>query len=173
MAHSYSHLFNIPCTGLRFFTVYGPWGRPDMAPMLFTKAIIEGQSIKVFNNGDMARDFTYIDDVVEVIIRLLDKPAHAASSFNRSNPNPSSSSSPHITYNVGNNKTIKLMDFITTLEKELNIEAKKVFEEMQPGDVKITSADTNSIELFTGFKPKTTIQYGVNKFINWYKDFYK
>ena len=173
LAHSYSHLYNIPSTGLRFFTVYGPWGRPDMAPMIFTKSIFSKQKIKIFNNGDMFRDFTYIDDVVEIIFRLIKRPATKNQYFDKNNPDPATSWAPFRIFNIGNNKPILLMKFIEALEKEIGIEAEKEFLEMQPGDVQLTSANTNSVELFTGFKPNTDIQVGVRNFVNWYKDFYK
>ncbi|MCK0470091.1 NAD-dependent epimerase [Alkalihalobacillus sp. APA_J-10(15)] len=172
MAHTYSHLYNIPTTGLRFFTVYGPWGRPDMAYFSFTKNIVEGKTIKVFNNGEMMRDFTYIDDIVDGIVRLLDKPPKADPNWNREEPNASSSYAPYKVYNIGNNQPVKLMDFIETLEKHLGIEAKKEFLPMQPGDVKATYADIDELQNDTGFKPSTTIDEGLKKFVEWYKDYY-
>ncbi|MFA9457603.1 NAD-dependent epimerase [Halalkalibacter sp. AB-rgal2] len=172
MAHTYSHLYNIPTTGLRFFTVYGPWGRPDMAYFSFTKDIVEGKTIKVFNNGEMMRDFTYIDDIVDGIVRLLDKPPKADPNWNREEPNASSSYAPYKVYNIGNNQPVKLMDFIETLEKHLGIEAKKEFLPMQPGDVKATYADIDELQNDTGFKPSTTIDEGLKKFVEWYKDYY-
>ncbi|GAE31357.1 NAD-dependent epimerase [Halalkalibacter hemicellulosilyticus] len=172
MAHTYSHLYNIPTTGLRFFTVYGPWGRPDMAYFSFTKDIVEGKTIKVFNNGEMMRDFTYIGDIVDGIVRLLDKPPKADPNWNREQPNASSSYAPYKVYNIGNNQPVKLMDFIETLEKHLGIKAKKEFLPMQPGDVKATYADIDELQRDTGFKPSTTIDAGLKKFVDWYKKYY-
>ncbi|RRN68495.1 NAD-dependent epimerase [Peribacillus simplex] len=173
MAHTYSHLYNIPTTGLRFFTVYGPWGRPDMAYYSFTKNIIEEKTIKVFNNGDMRRDFTYIDDIVEGIIRLLDKPPVYNTGWDRANPDPSSSYAPYKIYNIGNNKPIKLMDFIITLEKLIGKKAKIEFLPMQPGDVKETYADIADLHADVGFYPSTTIEEGLTHFVNWYKKYIK
>ncbi|MFE4143371.1 NAD-dependent epimerase [Peribacillus sp. YIM B13472] len=173
MAHTYSHLYNIPTTGLRFFTVYGPWGRPDMAYYSFTKNIIEEKTIKVFNNGDMRRDFTYIDDIVEGIIRLLDKPPVYNTGWDRANPDPSSSYAPYKIYNIGNNKPIKLMDFIITLEKLIGKQAKIEFLPMQPGDVKETYADIADLHADVGFYPSTTIEEGLTHFVNWYKKYNK
>ena len=172
VAHSYSHLYGIPCTGLRLFTVYGPWGRPDMAPMIFTKAISAKKPITIFNKGEMYRDFTFIDDVTEIIFRLTKKPAIANKKFDTYNPNPSSSWAPNMIFNVGNSKQINLMSFINLLEKELGIVAIKNFEKMQKGDVKSTSSETDAIESWIGFKPNTPIELGIKKFINWYKEFY-
>ncbi|MDF9761360.1 UDP-glucuronate 4-epimerase [Peribacillus simplex] len=173
MAHTYSHLYNIPTTGLRFFTVYGPWGRPDMAYYSFTKNIIEEKTIKVFNNGDMRRDFTYIDDIVEGIIRLLDKPPVYNTGWDRAHPVPSSSYAPYKIYNIGNNKPIKLMDFIITLEKLIGKKAKIEFLPMQPGDVKETYADIADLHADVGFYPSTTIEEGLTHFVNWYKKYIK
>ncbi|MDW7617106.1 NAD-dependent epimerase [Peribacillus simplex] len=173
MAHTYSHLYNIPTTGLRFFTVYGPWGRPDMAYYSFTKNIIEEKTIKVFNNGDMRRDFTYIDDIVEGIIRLLDKPPVYNTGWDRAHPDPSSSYAPYKIYNIGNNKPIKLMDFIITLEKLIGKKAKIEFLPMQPGDVKETYADIADLHADVGFYPSTTIEEGLTHFVNWYKKYIK
>ncbi len=172
MAHTYSHLFNIPSIGMRFFTVYGPWGRPDMAPMLFTEAILQGKSIKVFNNGDMYRDFTYIDDVVDAIELLISNPATPDRQFNKSNPNPSSSWAPHRIFNIGNKNPVNIMDFIEIIEDELGIKANKIFTEMRPGDVKKTFADLNEIENWIGYKPKINIKEGMKRFIKWYKIYY-
>ena len=172
MAHTYSHLFKIPAIGLRFFTVYGPWGRPDMSPMLFTKAILEKRPIRIFNNGDMFRDFTFIKDVIEIIIRLLDKPAESNKSFNFKSPQADSSWAPHRIFNIGNSNSVCLMDFIKYLEEEIGIDAIKKFEEMQPGDVKTTSADTSSIEKYINFKPNTTLKDGIKLFYSWYKSIY-
>jgi UDP-glucuronate 4-epimerase len=173
MAHTYSHLYNIPTTGLRFFTVYGPWGRPDMAYYSFTKNIIEEKTIKVFNNGDMRRDFTYIDDIVEGIVRLLDKPPVHNIGWDRANPDSSSSYAPYKIYNIGNNKPIKLMDFINTLEKLIGKKAKVEFLPMQPGDVKETYADIADLHADVGFHPSTTIEEGLAHFVNWYKKYNK
>tara|TARA_Y100001968_G_scaffold163546_1_gene149617 strand:+ start:14159 stop:15181 length:1023 start_codon:yes stop_codon:yes gene_type:complete len=172
IAHTYSHLYNIPSTGLRFFTVYGPWGRPDMALFLFTKAILEREPIKIFNNGNMIRDFTYIDDITESIIRLIKKKPLPTKDFDFYHPNPSTSWAPHNIFNIGNSKPIELMDYIKAIEDELKIEAIKEYLPMQPGDVEITSADTTRLQDWIGFKPKTTISYGINKFISWYKKYY-
>jgi len=171
IAHTYSHLYNIPCTGLRLFTVYGPWGRPDMAPMIFAKSIFENKPIKIFNHGLMSRDFTYIDDVISCISKLIDKPATINEEFDHQNPDPSSSWCPHQVFNLGNNKTIKLMDFISILEKEIGKKAIKRYMPMQPGDVEETYADTESIFNYIGFKPDTEINLGIKKFISWYKEY--
>lgn len=172
MAHTYSHLFGIPASGLRFFTVYGPWGRPDMAYFGFTKKIIAGEPIDVFNEGDLMRDFTYIDDIVEGIVRLVDKAPLPDASFDNFNPDPASSYAPYRIYNIGNNTPVKLMDFIQTLEKAIGKEAVKNYLPMQPGDVYATYADVSSLTDITGFQPKTTIEDGLNRFVAWYKDFY-
>ena len=172
MAHVYSHLFNLPCSGLRFFTVYGPWGRPDMAPMIFTKNIIENKPINIFNNGEMERDFTYIDDVVEIIYRLLDKPPTSNKLFNKDNPDPSNSWAPYKIYNVGNSNPVKLIDFVNLIEKELGKKAIKNFLPMQKGDVRSTAADTRIIEELIGYKSKTDIKIGIKKFIEWFKNYY-
>lgn len=172
MAHTYSHLFNVPTTGLRFFTVYGPMGRPDMAYFSFTKKILAGETIQVFNNGEMMRDFTYIDDIVEGIERLIDQPPKANPDFDRENPTASGSYAPYKVYNIGNNQPVKLMDFIQTIEKHLGIEAKKEFLPMQPGDVKATYADIDDLTEATGFKPSTTIDQGIKKFVDWYMGYY-
>jgi UDP-glucuronate 4-epimerase len=169
MAHTYSHLFQIPTTGLRFFTVYGPWGRPDMAYYSFTKDIIEENTIKVFNNGDMRRDFTYIDDIVEGIVRLLDKPPKCNSQWDRGNPDPSSSYAPYKVYNIGNNNPVRLMDFINVLEKLIGKKAKMEFLPMQPGDVKETYADISDLNKDVGFYPTTSIEEGLAHFVKWYK----
>lgn len=173
MAHSYSHLFNIPTTGLRFFTVYGPWGRPDMAYYTFTKQIIEGNTIKVFNNGDMRRDFTYIDDIVEGIIRLLGHPPLNNMDWDRNNPDPSSSSAPYKIYNIGNNNPVKLMDFIQTLEKLIGKKARIEYLPMQPGDMKDTYADISDLQADIGFQPATKIENGLTEFVDWYKKYHK
>ena len=173
MAHTYSHLNNLPATGLRFFTVYGPWGRPDMAPMIFTKAIINNKPIKIFNYGKMSRSFTYIDDVVEVITRLLKKPATPDEKFNKFSPNPSTSWCPHRIFNVGNQKSIKLMDFLNCIENTLEKKAIKEFEEMQQGDVIETFSDSSNIISWIGEYHQTPLTVGIKNLINWYKLFYK
>ncbi len=172
MAHTYSHLYAIPTTGLRFFTVYGPWGRPDMSPFLFASAIMEGRPIQVFNYGDMLRDFTYIDDIVEGVIRTLDKPASPDQDFDPSSPDPSSSHAPYRIFNIGNSQPEKLMDFIGALEQALGKVALKEFLPMQAGDVKATFADTTSLEEWVGFRPRTSLKDGVEKFVDWYKPYY-
>lgn len=173
MAHTYAHLFGIPSSGLRFFTVYGPWGRPDMAYFGFTKKIVEGQSIDVFNEGDLMRDFTYIDDIVEGIVRLIDKAPVADANFDNFNPDPSTSYAPFRIYNIGNNTPVKLMDFIETLEDAIGKKAVKNFLPMQAGDVYATYADVAALSDVTGFHPETSIKDGLGRFVAWYKDFYK
>ena len=172
IAHSYSNLYNIPTTGLRFFTVYGPWGRPDMAPMLFANAILKREKIFVYNSGKMSRDFTYIDDIVEVIYRCCNKPATPDKGFNKQNPNACTSFSPHRIFNVGNNTSINLMEFIDILEIELGIKAKKIFKPLQPGYVIDTYADVEDIESWINFSPKTSLRSGIKKFAKWFLDFY-
>lgn len=172
MAHTYSNLFEIPSTGIRLFTVYGPWGRPDMAPSIFTKSIFEKKPIRIFNNGNMTRDFTYISDVIEILFRLINKPAKSNKSFDKNEPNPASSWCPHQIFNIGNGSSIKLLDFINALEEEIGIQAIKLFEDMQLGDVKNTLANTKAIETWVGFKPNTNFKNGVKRFVNWYKDYY-
>ena len=173
VAHTYSHLYNLPTTGLRFFTVYGPWGRPDMALFLFTKSIIDKKPIKVFNNGNMSRDFTYVDDIIESLIRVIEKPAQPNKDFNSSMPDPSSSWSPYKVFNIGNSSPVSLMEYINAIESSLGIKSIKEFLPMQPGDVRATFADTTELEKWTNFKPKTDIKTGVERFIKWYLDFYK
>ena len=173
MAHTYSHLYGLPATGLRFFTVYGPWGRPDMAPMLFARAILAGEPIKVFNYGKMQRDFTYIDDIVEGVLRCCDKPATANSDFDSRNPDPATAAAPHRIFNIGNSQPIELMRFIELLEKSLGVEAIKDFQSMQPGDVVATAADTSALEAWVGFRPSTPIEDGVEWFAKWYRSFYR
>ena len=172
MAHTYSHLYGLPATGLRFFTVYGPWGRPDMAPMLFAKAILAGDPIRVFNHGRMARDFTYIDDIVEGVLRVLAKPATAAEGFDASQPDPATSWAPHRVFNIGNSAPTPLLDFIAALESALGHEAIQHFEPMQPGDVEATAADTTALEAWVGFRPATPMVEGVAVFADWYRQFY-
>ncbi len=172
MAHSYSHLYGIPTTGLRFFTVYGPWGRPDMALFLFTKAILEGRPIQVFNNGQMQRDFTYIDDAIESVIRVLDKPAAMNPDFDLANPDPATSWAPHRLFNIGNASPTLLMDYIEAIEGALGITAIKQFMPMQPGDLHATSADTSALEAWISFRPNTPVREGVARFVAWYRQFY-
>jgi len=172
MAHTYSHLFGLPTTGLRFFTVYGPWGRPDMALFLFTKAILEGKAINVFNHGKMVRDFTYIDDIVEGVVRVVDKIATANSSFNTANPDPGSSNVPYRIFNIGNSTPTPLMAYIEAIERAVGITATKNFLPMQPGDVHATSADTSELQDWVGFKPTTEVKTGVTKFIKWYLEYH-
>ena len=173
VAHTYSHLYNLPTTGLRFFTVYGPWGRPDMALFLFTKSILKKVPIKVFNNGDMSRDFTYIDDIIESLVGVIEKPTKANKDFDTSNPDPSSSWSPYKVFNIGNSAPVSLMEYINAIESALGIKSIKEFLPMQPGDVRATFADTRELEKWTNFKPKTDIKIGIERFIKWYLDFYK
>lgn len=172
MAHSYSHLFNIPTTGLRFFTVYGPWGRPDMAPFIFTKKILNREVIDINNNGNMWRDFTYIDDIVEGVVKVSDVIPSRNPMWNVENGSPASSSAPFSVYNIGYGSPINLLDFVKAIEDELGIEAKKNFREMQAGDVYQTYADTNDLYKVTGYKPNVSVKEGVAKFVAWYKDFY-
>jgi len=172
MAHTYSHLYGLPATGLRFFTVYGPWGRPDMALFLFTKAILEGRPIQVFNNGQMTRDFTYVDDIIESLIRLLNKPAEPDLAFDSANPDPASSCAPHRVFNIGNSNPTPLMAYIEAVEQALGIRAEKQFLPMQPGDVPATAADTSALEAWVGFKPNTPVREGVARFVTWYREFY-
>ncbi|MEF1171084.1 NAD-dependent epimerase [Vibrio sinaloensis] len=173
MAHSYSHLYDIPTTGLRFFTVYGSWGRPDMAPFIFTKKILDGDTIDINNNGDMWRDFTHINDIVEGIVRIADVIPTRDNSWSVEEGSPASSSAPYAVYNIGHGSPIKLMDFVTAIEDELGIEAKKNFREMQPGDVYQTYADTQDLFEVTGYKPKIGIREGVKEFVDWYKGYYQ
>lgn len=172
MAHAYSHLYRLPCTGLRFFTVYGPWGRPDMALHLFTTAILRGETIKVFNQGRMRRDFTYIDDIVEGMLRLLPLPAAPDPAFDPAAPDPAASSAPWRIYNIGNNQTVKLNEFIAVLEEALGKKARKELLPMQPGDVEATWADINALSLATGFAPVTPLREGIARFAAWYKEYY-
>ena len=172
MAHTYSHLYGLPATGLRFFTVYGPWGRPDMAPMLFARAILAGEPIKVFNHGKMQRDFTYIDDIVEGLLRCCDKPATANAAFDPFHPDPATAAAPHRVFNIGNSQPTQLLRFITVMEKAFGREAIKDFQPMQPGDVIATSADTSALQDWIGFQPSTPLQLGINNFARWYNSFY-
>lgn len=173
MSHTYSHLYQIPTTGLRFFTVYGPWGRPDMAPMKFAKAITEGRPIDVYNNGNLSRDFTYVDDIVEGIIRIQDKVPEGKQDWRPESGSSAESSAPYAIYNIGNGNPVQLMDFIVALEKALGIEAKKHFMPMQSGDVYTTYADTQALFEAVNYQPKTAIDEGVEKFVAWYKMFYR
>jgi UDP-glucuronate 4-epimerase len=173
MAHTYSSLYKIPTTGLRFFTVYGPWGRPDMAAFLFTKAILEGKPIDVFNNGNMKRDFTYIDDIIEGVVRLIPKNPSGNTAWNGNTPDPAISYAPYRLYNIGNNSPVNLMDFIAALEENLGIEAKKNYLPMQSGDVPATYADVDDLMADVGFKPSTPIREGIKRFITWYREYYK
>ena len=174
MAHTYSHLYGLPATGLRFFTVYGPWGRPDMALFLFTRAMLEGKPIQVFNHGQMVRDFTYIDDIVESLIRVLDKPATPDSGFDAGAvvPDPACSWAPHRVFNIGNSNPTPLLDYIEAIEAALGVIATKEFLPMQPGDVPATAAETSALEAWTGFRPNTPVREGVQRFVAWYRDFY-
>lgn len=172
MSHSYSHLYDIPTTGLRFFTVYGSWGRPDMAPFIFTKKILDGDTIDINNNGDMWRDFTHVDDIVEGVVRIADVVPGRDEQWTVEQGTPASSSAPYAVYNIGHGSPISLMDFVKAIEDELGIEAKKNFREMQPGDVYQTYADTQDLFAATGYKPQVGIKEGVAEFITWYKEFY-
>ena len=168
LAHSYSHLFNLPTTGLRFFTVYGPWGRPDMALFKFAEAILAGQPIDVYNHGQMTRDFTFIDDIVEAVVRLAMKPAQGHKEFDAEHPDAGCSAAPWRIFNIGNAQPIQLMDYITALENALGRDAQKNFMPMQPGDVMATASDTSRLDDWVGFKPSTPIKVGVAKFVEWY-----
>lgn len=173
MAHTYSHLYGISTTGLRFFTVYGPWGRPDMALFLFTKAALEGKPIKVFNNGEMLRDFTYVDDIVEGITRVIDNPAKSNQTWSGKNPDPSSSSAPYKVYNIGNNNPVKLMDFIEAIEKALGKTIEKQLLPLQAGDVPATYANVDDLVCDMDYKPATPVQQGIDNFVAWYREFFK
>ena len=172
IAHSYSHLYSLSSMGLRFFTVYGPWGRPDMALFLFTKAIFENKPIQIFNNGEMLRDFTYIDDIIESLLRLMKKPISQNADFDHDKSDPGQSWAPHSIFNIGNSSPTPLMEYISEIENYIGKKAKKEFLPMQPGDVKATFADTSKLERYINFKPKTSIKDGLVKFIDWYKEFY-
>src|SRR6476646_6439742 len=171
MSHAYAHLFGLPVTGLRFFTVYGPWGRPDMAMWIFAKAIVTGEPIKLFNNGNMRRDFTYIDDVVESVVRLLDRPPAENPGFAGAAPDPSSSGAPWRVYNIGNNKPVELLEVVRLLEEAIGKKAKRELLPMQPGDVPATYADIDDLMRDCGFKPATPIKDGIARFIEWYRDY--
>jgi len=172
MAHSYAHLFGMPTTGLRFFTVYGPWGRPDMAPFIFTRRILAGEPIDIFNNGKNARDFTYIDDVVEGILRVSDKSAAPNPGWSGESPDPGSSSAPYRLYNIGNHHPVKLLDFIACVEKALDSKATMKFLPAQPGEVPVTYADVADLESDFGFAPKTSLETGIEAFVDWYRRYY-
>ncbi|WP_427771749.1 NAD-dependent epimerase [Comamonas thiooxydans] len=173
MAHSYAHLYGIPTTGLRFFTVYGPWGRPDMALFKFTKAMLAGESIDVYGEGKLVRDFTYIDDIVEGIMRVLDKPATPDAGYDSRNPNPGTSTAPYRIFNIGNNSPTVLMDYIAALEGALKITARKQMLPIQPGDMHSTSADTRALQAWVGFSPAMPVATGVQHFVDWYRSFYR
>lgn len=172
MAHTYSHLFGLPTTGLRFFTVYGPWGRPDMALFLFTKAMLENKPINVFNYGKMKRDFTYIDDIVEGVIRVIDHPPSGNPEWSGKNPEPGTSKAPFKVYNIGNQNPVQLMDFIEAIEKRLGMTAEKNMMPIQPGDVPATYADVSDLVADLGYKPNTSVQEGINQFVDWYLAYY-
>ena len=173
MAHSYAHLFAIPCTGLRFFTVYGPWGRPDMALFKFTRGILAGEPIPVFNEGRMIRDFTYVDDIVEGVVRVIDRPPHADAAWDAGHPHAATSAAPWRIYNIGNHQRVELMRYIRALESALGMKAKLELLPMQPGDVQATEADTSALEAATGFKPATPMEEGVARFVAWYRDYHR
>jgi UDP-glucuronate 4-epimerase len=173
MAHSYAHLFNLPTTGLRFFTVYGPWGRPDMAMWLFTSAILEGRPIKLFNGGNMRRDFTYVDDVVESVVRLVHKPATSNPDWSGERPDPASSAAPWRVFNIGNSRSVELMDVVALIEEALGKTAKRDMLPMQPGDVPDTFADVSALERAVGFRPATPVADGVRQFVDWYRSYHR
>jgi UDP-glucuronate 4-epimerase len=172
MAHTYSYLYQIPTTGLRFFTVYGPWGRPDMALFLFTKAILEGKPIDVFNNGNMQRDFTYVDDIVEGVVRVIDSPPAGNPDWTGQSPDPGTSSAPYRVYNIGNSKPVKLLDFIEAIEDALGKRAVKNFLPMQPGDVPATWADVSDLAADFGYQPSTPVEEGIRRFVEWYRGYF-
>jgi len=173
MAHSYAHLYRMPCTGLRFFTVYGPWGRPDMALFKFTEGILAGRPIQVFNRGEMVRDFTYVDDIVEGIVRVIDLPAQPSPDWSGDRPDPATSSAPWRVFNIGNSQSVKLLRYIEVIEQCLGRKAVVELLPMQPGDVRATTADVSSLQEATGFRPDTSVETGIAKFIDWYKDYYQ
>ena len=173
MAHTYSHLFGLPTTGLRFFTVYGPWGRPDMALFLFTKAILEGRPIDVFNHGKMKRDFTFVDDIVQGVIRTMDRVAEPDPAYNADLPDPGRSNVPFRVFNIGNNNPVELMSFIEAIEDAAGVKAEKNFMPLQDGDVPATYANTDELNAWTGFKPETPVREGVGRFVEWYRSYYK
>ena len=173
MAHTYASLFKLPCTGLRFFTVYGPWGRPDMALFLFTKAILADEPIQVFNHGKMVRDFTYVDDIIEGVVRLIDRPAEPDPTWSGTNPDPATSFAPYRIFNIGNNAPVELMRYINAVEAALGKKAKMNMLGMQPGDVPATEADVSRLEAWVDFRPKTNVEEGIARFVTWYRDYYK
>lgn len=173
MAHTYSSLYQLPTTGLRFFTVYGPWGRPDMALFIFTKGILEGKPINIFNNGEMIRDFTYIDDIVEGVVRATDKIPQPDPAWSGDSPDPASSYAPYRVYNIGNNTPVRLMDFIEAIERHVGKKSIRNMMPIQPGDVPSTCADVSALEKAVGFKPRTSVDDGINRFVGWYRDYYK
>ena len=173
MAHSYAHLFGLPCTGLRFFTVYGPWGRPDMALFKFTRGILAGEPIPVFNEGKMVRDFTYVDDIVEGVVRVIDRPPAADPAWNASSPDAATSSAPWRVFNIGNHQRVELMRYIRALESALGVQAKLDLLPMQAGDVRATEADTTALQALTGFKPATPVEEGIRRFVAWYREYHR
>ena len=173
MAHSYAHLYGLACTGLRFFTVYGPWGRPDMALFLFTKGILDARPIPVFNQGDMVRDFTYVDDIVEGIVRVIDRPARPNGAWRGDTPDPATSQAPYRVFNIGNNRPVKLMRYIEVLEKSLGRKAVLDLQPMQKGDVPATMADVSALEEAVGYRPATPVEVGIPRFVEWYRSYYK
>jgi UDP-glucuronate 4-epimerase len=173
MAHVYSHLFGVPVTGLRFFTVYGPWGRPDMALFIFTKAMLEGKEINIFNHGDMVRDFTYIDDIVEGIVKILKRPPAGDPAFDRNHPDPASSADSYRVYNIGNSNPVRLQEFIDAIENELGVKANRKYLPMQPGDVPFTFADVSHLERDFGYRPATAVADGIREFVAWYRNYYR
>jgi len=173
MAHAYAHLFGIPTTGLRFFTVYGPWGRPDMAMWIFAKAILAGEPIRLFNNGNMRRDFTYIDDVVEAVVRLVDRPPAGSATFSAASPDPASSTAPWRLYNIGNNKPVELVEVVRLLEETIGKKAKRELVPMQPGDVPATYANVDDLMRDVGFRPSTPIAEGIARFVEWYRAYHR
>ncbi len=173
MAHTYSHLFQLPTTGLRFFTVYGPWGRPDMALFMFTKAILAGETIQVFNHGQMVRDFTYVDDIARGVLLTLDRPPQADAGYDKAQAEPASSWAPYRVFNIGNHQPVPLLDFIAAIERHTGKTARKVLMDIQPGDVPATYADVSALTDWTGFQPATAIDEGVGRFVAWYRGYYK
>jgi UDP-glucuronate 4-epimerase len=173
MAHAYAHLYRLPCTGLRFFTVYGPWGRPDMALFLFTRAILEDRPIEVYNHGKMRRDFTYIDDIVEGVVRIAQRIPQPDPAWNGDNPNSATSNAPYRLYNIGNHRPTELNEFIDVLERKLGRKAKRVYLPLQPGDVPATYADVTDLECDAGFKPNTPLEVGIERFVDWYRQYYR
>ncbi|HEX9985059.1 MAG TPA: NAD-dependent epimerase [Thermoanaerobaculia bacterium] len=173
MAHTYASLYDLPCTGLRFFTVYGPWGRPDMALFKFTRGILAGEPIPVFNEGKMVRDFTYIDDIVEGVIRVLDQPAQPDPAWDPADPDPARSYAPYRVFNIGNNQPVELLSYISVLEKYLGKKAEMSLLPMQPGDVPATMADVSELEAAVGFRPRTSVDEGVRRFVEWYREYYR